>query len=79
MSREQLERLMLDTLKEIRLADPYEEYFQVDDRHLDTVFPDFFSLLYQTVATHTVTVNEYAYLATFLFEHYMKPVYDTAK
>ena len=79
MSREQLERLMLDTLKEIRLADPRAEYYQVDDRHLDTVFPDFFSLLYQTVATHTVTVNEYAYLATFLFEHYMKPVYDTAK
>ena len=66
---------MQDTLREMFLTDEQKHTFPVDNRYLDTVFPDFFSMLYQTVSNYTVTVNEYAYLCLFLYPHYMEQVY----
>ena len=34
--------------------------------------------LHQTVSNYTVTINEYAYLSIFLYEHYMEAVYTEA-
>jgi len=76
MSRPQVERLMIDTLREMYLSDIDRSNYAVDRKYLDTVFPDFFHLLYQTVSNYTVTVNEYAYLCIFLYPHYMEAVYQ---
>ena len=76
MPREQIERLMCETLKEMYLCDESKANFPVDALYLETVFPDFFSMLHQTVSVYTVTVNEYAYLCLFLYPHYMERVYQ---
>ena len=76
MSRSQIERLMIDTLREMYLCDISSPNYRVDIKCLDTVFPDFFALLFQTVSNYTVTVNEYAYLCIFLYPHYMEAVYQ---
>ena len=46
MPREQIERLMQDTLHEMFLTDEQKSTYTVDFRFLKTVFPDFFSMLY---------------------------------
>ena len=69
---------MGDVLKEMHLYDPQAVHYQIDEKYLEEVFPDFFSVLYQAVSQSTVTVNEYAYLCTFLYPEYMKQVYEEA-
>ena len=79
MQRAQIERLMLDMLREMYTTDENLPNYGIDSHYLETVFPDFFSLLYQMVSTFTVTVNEYAYLCNFLYPYYMELVYTTHK
>ena len=46
MSRAQIERVMQVMLHEMFLTDENAQHYLVDKAHLDTVYPDFFSLVY---------------------------------
>ena len=46
MAKNQIERLMLETLHEMFLTDEFKPNFQIDQLYLNTVFPDFFALLF---------------------------------
>ena len=76
MSRQQIERVMRNTLTEMYLTEEDLPNHDLDQQYLHEVFPDFFSMVSHMVANYTVTVNEYAYLCIFLYPHYMGPVYE---
>jgi hypothetical protein len=48
----------------------------VNAKYLETVFPDYFNLIWSQLKDYTASINEMSYYFTFLFPIYMRPVYD---
>jgi hypothetical protein len=67
---------MKTTLEQMRLSNPnHPEQEEIDNEYLDTVFEDFFSIVWNQLSMYTVSIKEYAYMCLFLYPHYMEKVY----
>ena len=77
MGEAQLRRLMMGLLRE-RFGSDHNLNFSIDHEYLETVFPDFFSLIHSQLKGLTSSFNEYNYIFSFLYPEYMSPAYKIA-
>ena len=75
LTRQHLYNIMKLTLTEMRITDQQTQESEIDEKYLTTVFPDFFSMIYNQLSQYSVSIKEYAYMCLFLYPHYMEKVY----